>query len=81
MKIQEKILNSLNNNKLNPKEWFKKWNNYILEIQNLTQFRNYLDWFIINVFDLEKTFLERINIETKPIIEFWWVHNKKFLVM
>lgn len=80
MQIKQKILNSLNNNRLNPKEWEKKWYNYNLNIQYLNHSRNNLDWFIIDVSDLNDNYLERVTIQIKPVIEFWCVHNKCLLL-
>ena len=79
MQIKQKIFKSLNNWRLNPIEWEKKWYNYILNIQHLTQHRNNLDWFLIHVYDLEKYHLESVTIEIRPVTEFWCVHNKMFL--
>lgn len=78
--LKQKVFNSINNWRLKPKEWTKKWYNYNLSIQNLIWARNLFDWFIIDVFDLENNFLETVKIEIKPVIEFWYIHNKIFLV-
>ena len=80
MQIKQKVFNSLNNWRLKPIEWNKKWYNYNLSIQKLVWARNLFDWYNIDIYDLENNFLDSVKIEIKPIIEFWFVHNKKFLL-
>ena len=77
--IKHKIFNAIKNNKLKIIEWKRKWYNYIVSIQDLSIVRNNKDWLIIDIFDLENNFLERINIKIKAVIELWCVHNKMFL--
>lgn len=79
MQIKQKILNSLNKWRLDPKEWTKKWHKYNLSIQELVWARNLVDWYNIDIYDLEKYHLESVTIEIRPVIEFWCVHNKMFL--
>ena len=38
-----------------------------------------IDGFIIDVLDLEWNFLERVNLDIRPVFEFWWIHKKLFL--
>lgn len=77
--ISQKILKSLNNWRLNPVEWTKKWYNYNLSIQNFVWSRNIFDGYNIDVYDWENNFLDSVKIEIKPVIEFWCIHNKMFL--
>lgn len=77
--ISQKIFNATNNWKIKIIEWKRKWYKYIVSIKNLSVVRNNKDGLIIDVFDLEENFLERVNIEIKLVIEFWCVHNKMFL--
>jgi hypothetical protein len=78
--LTQKIFDALNNWRLIPTEWAKKWYKYNLLIRDLIWARNIFDWYIIDVYDLENNFLETVKIETKPVIEFWCVHNKLFLL-
>jgi len=77
--ISQKIFNSLNNWRLKPIEWTRKWYKYNLSIQNLVWARNIFDWYNIDVYDWENHFLERVQIEINPILELWCVHNKMFI--
>ena len=77
--LKEKIFKAVENNRLKLIEWKRKWYNYIISIQELSFGRNNKDGFIIDVLDFNENFLERINLEVKPVFEFWWVHNKVFL--
>ena len=77
--ISWKIFNSIEKNRLKLIEWKRKWYNYIISIQELVWSRNFKDGFIIDIYDLEENFLERVNIEIKSVCEFWYIHNKMFL--
>ena len=77
--ISQKIFNALNNWKLKITEGKRKWYNYIISIQSLNICRNNKDWYIVDVYNSNEDFLERVNIEIKPTIEFWCIHNKMFL--
>lgn len=77
--LKEKIFYSVQNWKLKIVEWKRKWYNYIISIQELCIFRNNKNWFIIDIFDSENNYLERVKIEIKTVCEFWCVHNKMFL--
>jgi len=79
MDIKQKIFDAVENNRLNIIEWKRKWYNYIVSIQELVWARNNKDGFIIDIYDLEESFLERVNIEVKAVCEFWCIHNKMFL--
>ena len=62
MKINQKILNAINNNKLKLVEWKRKWYNYIISIQKLVWVRNLYDWYLIDVYDTEWFYLESIKV-------------------
>ena len=78
--LQNKIFNSLNNWKLKIIEWKRKWYKYILSIQNLSVERNNQNGLLIHVYDCEENFLDIVNIEIKPVVEFWCVHDRMFLI-
>ena len=80
MNISNKILQYIENWKLKLVEWKRKWFNLIISTQELNQFRNNIDGFIIDVYDNNDLFLERINLENKYIYENWWVHNKLYIM-
>lgn len=77
--LKEKIFKAVENNRLSLIEWKRKWYNYIISIQELSTIRNNKDGFIIDVLDLEWNFLERVNLDIRPVFEFWWIHKKLFL--
>lgn len=61
-KIKQKILKSIDNNRLKLTEWKRNWYSYIISIQKLVWARNYYDWYLIDVYDSEWIYLERIKI-------------------
>lgn len=77
--ISQKVFNALNNWRLKPTEWKRKWYNYIVSIQDLYIERNNKNWLIVDVYNIEESFLERISITIRVVCEFWCVHNKMFL--
>jgi len=77
--IKQKIFKAVENDRLKLIEWKRKWYKYIISIQELVWARNLKDWYIIDVYDLDETFIERLNIEIKSVFEFWGVNNKMFL--
>lgn len=77
--IKEKIFKAVENDRLKLIEWKRKWYNYIISIQELVWARNLKDWYVIDIYDLDENFIEKINIEIKTVCEFWCVHNKIFL--
>ncbi len=79
MSLQQKIFNSIENWKLKVIEWKRQWYNYIVSIHNLCIERNNKDGLIVDIYNLQEEFLERVEIEIKSVIEFWSVHNKIFL--
>jgi hypothetical protein len=78
-KIQEKILNAINKGSLNPVDGKRKWYSYILSIQNLFWERNNFDGFIVDVYDKDEIYIDRVVIEIRSVVEFGCVHNKCFL--
>lgn len=62
MKINQKIINAIDNNKLKLIEWKKNWYNYIISIQKLVWARNLDDWYLIDIYDQNEIFLDRIKI-------------------
>jgi len=48
---KQKFLSAINNNRLKLIGWKRNWCNYIINIQELTWARNFIDWFEIFVFD------------------------------
>lgn len=77
--IKQKIFKAIENNRLKLIEWKRNWYSYIVNIQELTIARNNKNWFIVDILDSDNNFLERVNLEIRPVFEFWCVHNKMFL--
>ncbi len=77
--LRQKIFKAVENNRLKLIEWKRKWYNYIISIQELTIARNNKEWFFIDVFNENDSFIERVVIEIKIVCEFWSIHNKLFL--
>ncbi len=79
MALQQKIFNSIENWKLKVTEWKRKRYNYIVSIHNLCIERNNKDGLIVDIYNLQEEFLERVEIEIKSVIEFWSIYNTIFL--
>lgn len=86
MKLNQKILKAINNWKLKLIKWNKNWFNYKLSIQKLIWERNLKDWYLINIFDKNWSFLGEIffdiNLENyylkKINNSLWPPSNKSF---
>lgn len=67
---KQKIFKAIENNRLKLIGWKKNWYNYIINIQELFRKRNNINWYFIDVFDLDENFLQRIKLEIKPIFKY-----------
>ncbi len=79
VKLEQKILNAIENWRLKLESGQRNWYNYIISIQELSIERNNKNWFIIDILDIDWNFLERVNLDIRPVFEFWCGHNKIFL--
>jgi len=62
MKIKQKILNAIDNDRFKLTVWKRTWYNYVVDIQELVWARNLHDGYNIYVYDKDELHLETIKI-------------------
>lgn len=74
--IRQKILNSINNNRLKLIEWKRNWYNYIISIQELVWSRNFYDWYKIDIYNKEGEYLDTLKYDTNLLNYYYLKLNK-----